>query len=165
MSNTEPNFLLSLCQQTHSISSSHDAHRQNKSYTLSVASTNLNIIYSNLPTLIACVLHSCLVLSFPKITTKIQCGYLPTIDSLIELHFITKMIIKVGVRQNRTKICKKHSTQKSHFLFSLCQLTHSISFSHAAQKQSKKLHTSNRINKSQYNLSKSSHTDCFSSYF
>ena len=54
---------------------------------------------------------------------------------------------------------------KSHFLFSLCQLTHSISSSHAPHKQNKKLHTFNHINKSQYNLSKSSHTACLRSYF
>jgi hypothetical protein len=54
-------FVLSLCQLTHLISSSHAADKQNRSFTLSIASTHLNAIYQILPTLLACVLISCLI--------------------------------------------------------------------------------------------------------
>jgi hypothetical protein len=93
------NFFLSRSSQT----------KQN--YTLSITSSNLKTAYPILPTLLAFVPISCLILSKRKITIIIQYGYLQAMGSLIKLHFITEMITKVAVRQNGTRICQKYSNK------------------------------------------------------
>jgi hypothetical protein len=141
---------------------SFNAHKQNRSFTLSITSTHLNAIYPNLPALITCILISSLILSITKNTWKIQYGYLPSIDSLIRITFHHRNDHKSSGPSECNRNLSDTLKLRTHFDFSLP--TNSFNFFLSRCSQTKqKLQTFNRINTSQYILSKSSETDCLRS--